>query len=209
MDTLHDLGLKYNTDKATYHEYTKFYQKYLNDIRYEKLSVLEIGIFDGGSLMMWNDYFPNSIIYGADILDKSHFKSDRVEIFLTNQENLEDLRQLPKNLNLIVDDGGHTMLQQQLTFKVLFLDNLKNGGIYILEDLHTSLPKYFRSYGGNSHNNTLQLLIDLKSKKISENSEYFITETEFQELLENISSIELHFNGPEKDDSVTSIIIKK
>jgi hypothetical protein len=208
METLHDLGLKHNTDKATYHEYTKIYQTYLDHIRYEKLSVLEVGINKGASLNMWADYFINSKIYGADILDKHFLKTDRIDVFITNQEKPEDLRQLPKNLDLIIDDGGHTMLQQQLTFKILFLENLKNGGIYILEDLHTSLPKYFEEFESNEHNNTLQLLRDLKTKKISESSKYFITNDEFQELLENINSIELHYNGPDKDNSITSIIIK-
>jgi hypothetical protein len=188
IETLHELGLKHKTDKATYHEYTKFYQTHLDHIRYEKLSILEVGVFNGGSLKMWADYFSNSKIYGADIFDKRKFKTDRIDVFITNQEKPEDLRQLPKQLDLIIDDGGHTMFQQQLTLNILFLENLKNGGIYILEDLHTSLPKYFKRYGSNAHNNTLQLLLDLKSKKISESSKYFITNDEFQELLENIKS---------------------
>lgn len=209
MITLHEIGLKYKTDKATYHEYTKIYEKYFDVFRFNQLSLLEIGILDGSSLLMWNDYFINSKIYGMDIHDKTYLKTNRIEIYVGNQENKDDLKKLPKNLDIILDDGGHTMSQQQTSFKILFMENLKSGGIYVIEDLHTSLPKYFQMYGSNNNNNTLKFLTDLKNNKLSDSANYCVDYSEFYSLLKNIDFIEIYFNGDDKDNSITSIIKKK
>ena len=56
----------YKTDKLE-HGYTAFYEKYFENIRDQKLQILEIGIADGKSLLMWSDYFKNSTIIGIDI----------------------------------------------------------------------------------------------------------------------------------------------
>lgn len=211
MNSLYSLGIKYNTDKSTYHEYTKFYETFLEKYRNDKLKILEVGIgwSDGGSLKMWKEYFANSHIYGADIDDKTNLKAPNIDIIQMNQEKIEDLRKLPSQLDLIIDDGGHTMFQQQLTLKILFLENLKDQGIYILEDLHTSLPHYYgREFGANANNNTLNLLLDLKEGKIRQNNEYFINEEEFNSLHTRIKSIDIYYNGPERDYSATSVIIK-
>lgn len=207
--SLHDLGLLYKTDKATFHEYTKFYQTHFDALRYSTNTVLEIGVRDGASLFMWRDYFVNAKIYGVDNQNVSHLKSDRIDIFQLDQENVNELRKLPTQLDLIIDDGGHTMLQQQTTFKILLLENLRSGGVYVLEDLHTSLPAYQNTcYGSNAYNNTLSLLLDLKRKTLSLNNEYHVTPQEFEKLLADIKHIDIFYNGPERDNSVTSIIIK-
>ena len=210
MSNLHDLGLAYDTDKATFHEYTKFYQTHFDAVRYSTKTILEIGVKWGASLFMWRDYFVNAQIYGADKEDVSHFKSDRIEIFQLDQESVDELRTLPTQLDVIIDDGGHTMLQQQTTLKILLPENLRSGGIYVLEDLHTSLPAYHNTcYGSNERNNTLALLLDLKRKTLSPDNEYHVTPQEFETLLANIQDIDIFYNGPEKDNSATSVITKK
>jgi hypothetical protein len=203
---LHDLGLKYKTDKAHYHNFTLIYEQKLKHLKNNKISFLEIGIEDGYSLLMWNEYFKNAKLYGADILDKSFIDNDKIKTFIINQENENDLILLPKNLDIILDDGGHTMLQQQKTLNILFNDHLKSGGYYILEDLHTSNSNYYLTHGSNPYNNTLKLLHDLKNKKLSENNQYHISLSEFNNLLNSIESIEIFEVG---EDSITSLIIKK
>ena len=49
------------------HGYIKIYEKYFESIRNENLKILEIGIADGKSLLMWSDYFKNSTVIGIDI----------------------------------------------------------------------------------------------------------------------------------------------
>lgn len=132
MKTLYELGLDYNTDKSTYHLFTIIYDYVFSKIRNNNMEILEIGIHNGSSIKMWEQYFTNSKIYGADILDRSQFDGGRIKTFMVDQELESDLEKLPKNLDIIIDDGGHTMLHQQLTLKKLFTNNLKSGGIYIL-----------------------------------------------------------------------------
>jgi hypothetical protein len=204
--SLHELGLKHKTDKAHYHNFTHIYDERLKNLIDEPINFLEIGVEHGYSLKMWCEYFKKAKIFGADILDKSFMDDERIKTFKINQENEKDLTLLPKNLDVIVDDGGHTMLQQQLTFKIVFDRNLKSGGVFILEDLHTSKERYYTTHGSNDKNNTLKLLFDLKNKKISEDNQYFITKLEFDKLLSQIESIDIYEIG---DDSITSIIIKK
>jgi hypothetical protein len=52
-------------------------------------------------------------------------------------------KQIP-NPDIIIDDGGHAMTQLITSFEVLY-PYLKEGGLYLLEDLHTC---YWYNYGG-------------------------------------------------------------
>lgn len=47
-------------------------------------------------------------------------------------------------LDIVIDDGGHTMKQQINSFEELY-PKVKPGGVYLAEDLHTS---YWSEYGG-------------------------------------------------------------
>ena len=149
LNTLHKIGLKYGTDK-TYNGYTILYHMHFNTIRTNVSSILEIGIQNGNSLRMWEEYFPNSIIYGVDIDDKSYLNSDRIFTFKGDQTDTTFLNHLPNDIDIIIDDGGHTMIQQTTSLGCLF-KKVKSGGIYIVEDLGTSIMP-FELYGGNINN---------------------------------------------------------
>lgn len=202
---LTDIGIKFNTDKATYHKFTDAYDAALSNLRGNEISILEIGIWNGASLMMWNEYFPFAKIYGVDINPYTHLDTERIKTIIANQESREQLSALPDKLDVIVDDGGHTMLQQQLTLSVMF-KKLVPGGIYILEDLHTSLPHFYSSYQSTPYNNSIKLLEDLKRGDVSKDSQYHISEQEFYDLVDSIETIEIIRIS---DQSVTSIIKKK
>lgn len=220
--TLHELGIKYSTDKAHTHGFTHLYGEKLSAFKYDNLKILEIGVWMGCSLKMWEEYFVNSQIFGADIFTEEErkketinynsklqpenhvniiFDENRTKIFVVNQEIEEDLLKLPDDLDIIIDDGGHTMFQQQLTLKVM-INKLKTNGIYILEDLHTS---FLDSYGANDKNNTIKLLNDIKNKQISPDNQFFINEKDFYDICNVVTSVEIFqmSNG-----SVTSIIKK-
>lgn len=203
---LHELGLKYGTDKANIHNFLNIYDERFKCLKDEKIDFLEIGIDNGFSLKMWSDYFVNAMIYGADILDKRFLDSEKIKTFIINQENESELNLLPKNLDIIVDDGGHTMYQQQLSFKVLFQKNLKHNGFYVLEDLHTSTQPYFSGYGSNEFNNTLNLLNDLKIGVFTSNSQYYLSFLDWENLYNMIEKIDIYENS---NHSITSIIKKK
>ena len=123
-------------------QYCSIYPIYLENLRDEDISMLEIGVQGGGSIKSWREYFPKAKIYGLDIDDCKQYEDKNIKIFIGDQADKKYLNQIieeiDEKLDLIIDDGGHTMEQQINSFLVLFPKLLKNGGIYIIEDLHTS-----------------------------------------------------------------------
>jgi hypothetical protein len=114
----------------------------------QELNLLEIGVQGGGSLYMWKKYFPNVRITGVDIESIcKQYESGNVSIEIGDQADPDFLNNMEKKhgpFNIIIDDGGHTMEQQITSFKTLF-PLLKEGGIYVIEDIHTS---YWPEFGG-------------------------------------------------------------
>ena len=132
-----------------WHHYFEIYNRHLAHLRDSKVNILEIGIAHGGSLQMWDYYFNgNATIYAVDINPEcKKFESENVKIFIGSQEDesfLNHLKNSIPRLDVLIDDGGHTFKQQITTFRSLF-EHVKDDGIYICEDLHTS---YFKHFGG-------------------------------------------------------------
>ena len=129
--------------------YFEIYDRYFAGFRDKEVHVLEFGVLHGGSLQMWKHYFgPQARIYGVDINPQcKQLEEDRIKIFIGDQEDtgfLNTLISAVPRLDILIDDGGHTMKQQKNTFEVLF-PHIDANGIYICEDLHTS---YWGSFGG-------------------------------------------------------------
>ena len=148
--TLDQLAIKYSTDKSSaIHNYTKIYSRYFDSIRDDVKKVMEIGVYQGSSIRMWEEYFPNSMIYGIDNLESSRaVENNRVRIFIGKQEDTSFLcdviRDIGGNFDIIIDDGGH-MVEQQISSFDYLIDYVKNGGVYIIEDITAS---YWKGFGG-------------------------------------------------------------
>lgn len=158
--------------------YDFWFKKYQN----KPVTILEIGVYQGGSLNMWKDYFGKDLqIYAIDINTLcKQFEDEKTKIFIGSQEDRTFLNyvksQIPK-LDIIIDDGGHTMNQQIVSFEELY-DHLKEDGIYLCEDLHTS---YWDSYGGgyNKKNSFIEYskkFIDLINAWHIKNNELSVNE---------------------------------
>lgn len=138
--------------------YFEAYERFFSKYRNKNVSILEIGVFKGGSLQMWKNYFKTPFnqvsVYGIDINpDCKSLEEDNIKIFIGSQEDRDFLRRVKKEIgkiDLLIDDGGHTMNQQIVTFEELF-DLVDDNGIYLCEDLHTS---YMELYGGEYKGNT-------------------------------------------------------
>lgn len=134
---------------AKWHHYFDIYERYFEKYRNKEVTILEIGVSHGGSVQMWKNYFgPKAKIYGIDINPNcKQIEEENIHIFIGSQEDREFLRkvksEIPK-LDILIDDGGHTMRQQIVSFEELF-DHIKEEGIYLCEDNHTS---YWKEYGG-------------------------------------------------------------
>lgn len=129
--------------------YFEIYETYFEKLRGSKVNLLEIGVAQGGSIELWRKYFGDNLnIYSVDINPEClKFKDLTTEMFIGSQEDPVFLQQLSDRLppmDIIIDDGGHTMKQQILTFEFLFL-KLKENGVFLVEDTHTS---YWSVYGG-------------------------------------------------------------
>lgn len=129
--------------------YFEIYERHLSRYRGSQVTVVEIGVSKGGSLQMWKEYFgPRARIVGIDIDPQcAAFAEQQVEVMIGNQEDRDFLRSLRQQIPIIdvlIDDGGHMMMQQIVTFEELF-PHVAPDGVYLCEDLHTS---YWQEYGG-------------------------------------------------------------
>lgn len=146
---LDDLALKAGADKASnYHNYTEIYARYFAPLKDKPIKFLEIGIWKGYSVKLWEEYFKYADLYFFDVtFSQVEYYSERSHYFIANQENVQDLQNVMAktggDFDVIIDDGGHTMNQQIVSFQTLF-PYVKKGGMYIIEDLHTSYWKEFR-----------------------------------------------------------------
>jgi hypothetical protein len=200
--------MEFNTDKYL-HGFIDVYEPYFSQMKDSK-HVLEIGVYYGGSASYLVSKFPDAKIYGVDIEDKTQYDTDQIKTFIVNQENRDELQKFITDVNvefdIIIDDGGHTMRQQQISLGVLF-PKLKKGGIYILEDLHTSRLENFGTIFPTDLITTLDMLYTIKyTGNVISNH---ILEEEKQYLIDNIESILIWTKTPTYNQSVTSIIRKK
>jgi len=152
--TLNSIGLKHRTDKSSSnHDYLRFYEHFFAGIRNEKLTILEIGILNGGSLKTWEEYFPAAKIIGADINPLTRrFERDRVSVEILDQSNVEELTQLAVKhgpFDIVIEDGSH-MWEHQLTSLRTIFPFVRNGGYYIVEDLQTNYGAISDNYKGVS-----------------------------------------------------------
>jgi hypothetical protein len=202
--SLHDISLKYDTDKGHYHNFAVIYDYWLQHLRHDRIEILEIGYATGGSAMMWAEYFiQHTAIHCVDINSAPINLPSTFRYWQIDQSIKEQLDSLPHNLGLIVDDGGHTMEQQQISF-VNLLSHLKPAGIYIIEDLHTSLDQYAMTHGSTPTNNSIKLLQDLQRGYLSYDNEYYINGREFFRIHKMIKSIDIFKT---KEDSITARIV--
>lgn len=141
-----------NNDKRLIFKWTHYfdiYERYFSKYRNTEVVILEIGVFHGGSLQMWKDYFgPKVKIYGIDINPQcKELEEENIEIFIGSQSDkkfLQEVKSKIPKVDILIDDGGHRMQQQIVSFEELF-DVVKDDGIYLCEDTHTS---YWLEYGG-------------------------------------------------------------
>jgi hypothetical protein len=122
--------------------YFEIYDRHFSRFRGTDVHVVEFGVSQGGSLQMWKQYFgPNAKIFGIDINPHcKQLEEEQIEIFIGDQEDRRFLKSLTEKIpkiDILIDDGGHTMKQQINTYEELFSCIDKNG-VYLCEDLHTS-----------------------------------------------------------------------
>ena len=129
--------------------YFEPYHRHLARFRGTAMTLVEFGVFHGGSLQMWKHYFgPQARVVGVDIDPRCKaLEEEAVSIRIGDQEDRAFLRRLADEfapVDVVIEDGGHRMGQQLATFEEIF-PRMTDHGVYIAEDLHTS---YWAEYGG-------------------------------------------------------------
>ena len=172
----------------------------------KEITFVEIGILGGGSLFMWREFFgQNARIIGIDLNPEAkRWEKEGFEIYIGSQSDpkfWEYFKNEVGYIDIVLDDGGHTFEQQIITIENI-LPNIKDTGLIVVEDTHTS---YMREFGGPSSYSFVEYAKNVVdginyrfgkfSKKIHEKSVYSVTFLEsfvVFNINRELSSIESH-----------------
>ena len=135
MKRLRDIWLKASvkSDKGDAHSYLEIYDLLLSRYADKKISLLEIGVKDGGSLLMWKDYFlPGSIIHGVEN-ETVKTALNGVAVFFGNAYS-DEMVNTVGSYDIIIDDGSHKLPDIKFFIRH-YLCKVKNGGLLVVEDI--------------------------------------------------------------------------
>jgi hypothetical protein len=122
-----------NNDKGSNHSYIEIYERLLSPYRDTNCKILEIGVAQGYSLRMWNQYFnKNSKVQGID-WEKGNLCDNTLDVTYGDSKDA-DLWTDWDNFDVIIDDGDHSPEGQAATLAV-WLPKLTKNGLYIIEDV--------------------------------------------------------------------------
>jgi hypothetical protein len=140
--------------------YLDIYEKHFAKFVGKKFTMFEIGVSKGGSVEMWRDYFGKDVtIVGIDIDKKcKQYEGEQINIEIGDQSDWNFLQMLIDKYgipDLVIDDGSHIMKDLIASFNFLY-PLLKDGSIYLAEDLHTCYIS--EPYNGNGVNTFMNLV---------------------------------------------------
>ncbi len=139
---IENVGLK----TIKYYHYLDIYETYFQRYLGRPVNILELGVYEGGSLELYRKYFGDSAnIFGVDILPgckniENENLVSNCKIFIGDSGNIDFLNDLMARLpqiDIVIDDAGHKTSQQINAFKTIF-PHINDNGVYICEDLHTN-----------------------------------------------------------------------
>jgi hypothetical protein len=149
---------KHGSDKGSHnmrewHNYTTLYSALFSDKRDSIQTVFELGLGTnftdipsnmgihgkpGASHRGWAEYFPNALVYGADIDKRVLFNTDRISTYYCDQLNPATIKEMwehmPIEFDIMLDDGLHLFASNKCFFDNSF-HKLAVGGTYIVEDI--------------------------------------------------------------------------
>jgi cephalosporin hydroxylase len=148
--TLMEVSIKYGdnnnnngTDKGICHSYLETYDKLLTPFIGKEISILEVGVLTGKSLLMWEEFLQNAKIHGIDVSNRPAILDGHPSIVFhranSTHKNEVDAELGEMQFNVVIDDGSHDIRDQLATARLL-LPRVKAGGIYVVEDVNTGDP---------------------------------------------------------------------
>ena len=176
--------------------YGPIYDRHFADFRDQPINILEIGVLKGGSMRLWEKYFPKANIYGIDIDEEcQQYESDRTKIFIGDQGDVSFLRNVKAKIpriDIIIDDGSHRAKDQKITFEEMYY-HVTKPGVYLIEDIEMN---YWKNKDLNSPDNFMthmkNKIDDLNIRKtmpgkIAQSYPFKDTEVRFVNSTNNIS----------------------
>ena len=117
-----------------------FYKNLLSKYSNSSLALLEGGVFEGASLLFFNnlckEYKIDARLYGIDILPRpSSLNEADISYHTINQNDSKALRQFADSVgrfDIVIDDGCHFTRETNNTFSI-FWDYIQKGS-YVIED---------------------------------------------------------------------------
>jgi len=142
-----DLFYKSKNKSLKWKKYFPIYEKLFNKFKNKKIVFVEIGVLDGGSLEIWKSFFgKDARIIGIDNNPAcKKLENNNFEIFIGSQSDpnfWSNFFNVVGNVDIVLDDGGHTN-DQQITTLINCIPRINNGGLHIVEDTHTSYQKHY------------------------------------------------------------------
>jgi hypothetical protein len=122
--------------------YFEVYNRHFSKFYGKDITVVEVGVRKGGSLDIWKHMFgENARIFGIDIDPEcKKYEDGPITIFIGDQGNREfwkEIKPVIGKVDIFIDDGGHFMEQQIVTFEEMY-DSIQEDGVYLCEDIGTS-----------------------------------------------------------------------
>ena len=129
--------------------YLDVYEREFTPFRTRPVSFLELGIFRGGSIPMWKEFFAESSTLTFIDIDpecRTH-EIEGTQVRIGSQADPAFLAEVATEFgpfDVILDDGSHLNAHQIASLQALW-PHLADRGIYVVEDCHTS---YWPGFGG-------------------------------------------------------------
>ena len=179
--------------------YGDIYDKHFAKFRDQPINILEIGVLRGGSMRIWEKYFPKANIFGIDIDEEClQYQSDRTKIFIGDQSDVSFLRNVKAKIpriDILIDDGSHRAKDQKITFDEMYY-HVRKPGVYLIEDIELN---YWPSKDKDKPDNFMTYMkskIDelnvrrTMSRKVSESYPFKDTQVRFNNSTNSISFYE-------------------
>ncbi len=167
--------------------YFPVYHEVLAGYRGQPVKVLEIGTYHGGGLDLLSHYLgPQAQVYGMDIQMGSERVGEPHTVIVGDQSDPEWLERMSEAFgpfDIVIDDGGHSMKQQIVSAETLF-PLLNDGGVYIVEDCHTSYWEGFQDAD--------QTFLDWVRERIDDINAVHVAGREFSVWSDHLDSIAVH-----------------
>ena len=200
MKTFNELFKEHTGDNILkWSNYGPIYDKHFTPFREQHINILEIGVLKGGSMRMWEKYFPKANIFGIDINEEClQYQSDRTKIFIGDQSDVSFLRNIKAKIpriDILIDDGSHRAKDQKITFDEMYY-HVSKPGIYLIEDIELN---YWPSKDKDKPDNFMTYMkskIDelnvrrTMSRKVSESYPFKDTQVRFNNSTNSISFYE-------------------